>query len=96
MSRVVVTARAERDVRGLIRSRTLPADTPQRIWRVLEPLRMFPELGARLGGRFTEQRFVLGPWRWMIVIYELDPNADTVVILRVLDGRTSTSPLANR
>lgn len=96
MARVVVTARAERDVRELVRSRTLPVDTPRRIWRALEPLEMFPDLGAKLGGSFAGQRFVLGPWRWMIVIYELDADAHTVVILRVLDGRTSTSPLANR
>jgi hypothetical protein len=32
----------------------------------------------------------------MIVIYELDRAADTVVILRAVDGRTSVSPIANR
>ena len=38
----------------------------------------------------------LSPWRWMIVIYERDREADVVVILRVVDGRTSSSPTANR
>ena len=96
MARVVVTARAERDIRDLIRSHDLPPNSPERFRRVLEPLAAFPELGATVGGIFANQRFVLGRWRWMIVIYEIDEAADTVLILRVVDGRTSSSPLANR
>jgi plasmid stabilization system protein ParE len=83
-------------VRNLIRSRELPPDTPERLRRSLSPLGDFRELGAKLGGAFARQRFILGPWRWMIVVYELDREADVIVILRVVDGRTSSSPTANR
>jgi plasmid stabilization system protein ParE len=96
MARVVVTARAERDISMIIRSHGLPSDARDRLKRSLRPLEAFPELGAQLGAPFAGQRFLLGPWRWMIVIYELDPGADAVVVLRVIDGRTSTSPTAAR
>jgi plasmid stabilization system protein ParE len=56
----------------------------------------FPELGPAIGGGFGSRRFLVGPWRWLIVIYEVDATADTVVILRVVDGRTSNSPLGRR
>lgn len=95
MARVVVTARAERDIRELVRSRDLPTDTPDRIRRSLLPLADFPTLGTLIGGNFDSLRFLLGPWRWMIVIYEVQ-SADSVVILRVIDGRTGSSPLGNR
>jgi plasmid stabilization system protein ParE len=96
MARVVVTARAERDISGLITSHQLPSDARDRIRRSLQPLEAFPQLGAQLVGRFARQRFLLGPWRWMIVVYELDSSADVVIVLRVVDGRSSTSPTSTR
>jgi plasmid stabilization system protein ParE len=96
LARVVVTARAAQDIRDLIDSHRLPSDAPDRIRRSLRPLEAFPDLGGPLSGRFARQRFLLGPWRWMIVVYEVDRDADAVVILRVVDGRTSTSPTAGR
>lgn len=96
MARVVVTADAARDIRDLVRTHQLPADTKERIKRSFPALAVFPELGAPLGRSLVPGRFILGPWRWMIVVYDFDRTRDTVVILNVVDGRTSTSPTANR
>ena len=50
----------------------------------------------KLGGTFALRRFLLGPWRWMIVIYRFYPERDLVAILAIADGRTSTPPTAHR
>ncbi len=96
MARVVVTHAAARDLRELIRSHRLPRNTVERVKRSIRPLADFPELGAELGGVFAPRRFLLGPWRWMIVIYRFDPESDLVAILAIVDARTSTSPTAHR
>lgn len=96
MARVVVTQAAARDLRALIQTHRLPENTIERFGRSIRPLADFPELGAELGGAFAPWRFLLGPWRWMIVIYRFYPEPDLVAILAVVDGRTSTSPTAHR
>lgn len=96
MARVVVTHAAARDLHELIRTHRLPENTIERVKRAIRPLAEFPKLGAELGGAFAPRRFLLGPWRWMIVIYRFDPDSDLVAILAIVDGRTSTSPTAHR
>ncbi len=96
MARVVVTHAAERDLHDLIRTHRLPENTIERVKRSIRPLAEFPELGAELGGAFAPRRFLLGPWRWMIVIYRFYRESDVVAILAIVDGRTSTSPAAHR
>lgn len=36
-------------------------------------------------------RFLLGPWRWMLLVYEYDEAADRVVILTIHDARSSSA-----
>jgi plasmid stabilization system protein ParE len=96
MARVVVTHAAARDLRDLMRTHRLPQNTIERVKRSIRPLADFPELGAELGGALQPRRFLLGPWRWMSVIYMLYPESDLVAILAITDGRTSTSPTAHR
>ena len=96
MARVVVTHAAARDLRDLMRTHRLPDNTIERVKRSIRPLADFPELGAELGGAFAPRRFLLGPWRWMIVIYRFYAERDLVAILAIVDGRTSTSPTAHR
>ena len=96
MARVVVTDAAADDLRDLIRSHRLPRNTAERVRHSLRPLADFPELGPELGGSLAPRRFLLGPWRWMIVVYRFYPDRDLVAILAIVDGRTSTSPTANR
>ncbi len=96
MARVVVTHAAALDLRDLIRTHDLPENTSARVERSIRPLESFPELGAKLGGALTPRRFLLGPWRWMIVVYRFYPERDLVALLAIVDGRASTSPTANR
>lgn len=96
MARVVVTHAAGRDLRDLIRTHHLPENTTERVKHSLRQLADFPELGAELGGALTQRRFLLGPWRWMIIVYRFYPERDLVAILAIVDGRTSTSPTTNR
>jgi plasmid stabilization system protein ParE len=92
VARVVVTRSAARDLRDLIRTHRLPENTIERVRRSIRPLADFPELGAVLGGSLAPRRFLLGPWRWMIVVYRFYPERDLVAILAIVDGRTSATP----
>lgn len=96
MARVVVTAAAQADVERLIRTHSLPDDTGTRLLRSLRPLARFPRFGPELGGRFAGRRFILGPWRWMVVIYRWEESRDLVAVLAVVDARSGTSPTGER
>lgn len=73
----------------------LPDDTRDRVKRSLGALGRFPQLGVLLErGGWEGFRFVLGPWRWMVVVYDYDKDADRVVIATVQDGRSASSPRA--
>lgn len=78
----------------MIATHSLPADTRARVRRSLEPLARLPSLGAQLEGRWHSCRFVLGPWRWMLIVYTYDPTADVVMIATIQDGRTSIAAIA--
>src|SRR6202035_3037350 len=67
----------------------LPKNTKQRIKSAVRPLARFPRLGPELGGRWSGFRFVLGPWRWMLVVYVYFEDDDRVVIVTVQDARSS-------
>jgi plasmid stabilization system protein ParE len=89
VGRVVVTPTAATDLERLITTHSLPADTTARFKRSIAPLARFPLIGAPLHGRWTDYRFVLGPWRWMPVVYVYDETVDRVAIVTIQDGRTS-------
>jgi plasmid stabilization system protein ParE len=93
---VVVTPTARRNLDALIETLSLPRSTIDRFKASLEPLRPFPRLGAPLEGRWAAFRFVLGPWRWMIVVYRYDEVLDEVAIVTVRDARSARSPRAAR
>ena len=89
MARLSVTPAAADDLRRLILTHSLPPDTPDRLRRSLRPLAQFPLLGARLEGRWEGFRFLLGPWRWMIVVYVYDQAADEVAVVTIQDARSA-------
>ena len=92
MARVVVTPEAVAALDRLVLTHSLPADTKQRFRRSLGPLEAFRRLGRELeGGGYDGLRFVLGPWRWMVIIYEGDKANETVGVLTVQDARSSTA-----
>ncbi len=89
MAHVVITPTAAADLARMIRTHSLPVDTTTRFKRSVAALSRFPLLGAPLHGRWSDYRFVLGPWRWMIVVYVFEESADRVAIVTVQDARTA-------
>jgi hypothetical protein len=73
---VVVGPAAAADLAELILTHSLPQDTPERVPRVLARLETFPDMGQRLSGRWEGTRHVVGPWPWMLVVYEHHPELD--------------------
>jgi hypothetical protein len=96
MPRVELAASAVEDLRTLIRTHSLPADARARVVRSLRPLERFPLLGPQLGGRWEGFRFVLGPWRWMVLVYVVLGAEDRVVVVTIQDARASTAVTASR
>jgi plasmid stabilization system protein ParE len=91
VARVLVAPAASDDLARMIATHSLPADTPARVRRSIEPLGQFPLLGAPLAERWRDYRFILGPWRWMLIVYAYDPSTDIVAILTIQDGRASAA-----
>ena len=89
MARVELSVNAVEDLERLIRSHSLPEDTRQRLKRSLDALRRFPLIGPALDGRWSGFRFVLGPWRWMVVVYVFLEDEDRAVVVTIQDGRSS-------
>jgi plasmid stabilization system protein ParE len=92
VSTVVVAPTARRNLDELIETLSLPPSTRERVTSSLAPLRRFPRLGAALDGTWSGFRFVLGPWRWMIVVYSYDEALDRVAIVTIRDARSARSP----
>jgi plasmid stabilization system protein ParE len=96
VARVELSAAAAEDLDRLIYTHSLPADTKDRVRHRLRPLERFPLLGAALSGRWSGFRFVLGPWRWMVIVYVHLESEDRVVVVTIQDGRSSRSPASSR
>lgn len=92
MAQIRLAAAAVEDLRELILTHELPPDTPQRVARRLRALGRFPELGPALGGRWASTRYVLGPWSWLVIVYEYEQSTDTVIVLTMQDARRAASP----
>lgn len=90
-TQVEVARAAVEDLERLTAVLSLPRDTAERVRAAIEPLREFPRLGPELSGRWAGTRFALGPWRWMLVVYEYDEDADRVVVLTIQDSRASSA-----
>lgn len=86
--------RARRDVDAAIATLELPADCWSRIARALRVLETFPLAGPRLEGQLASNRYVIGPWPWMILVYRYEEKLDQVIVLAMADARSSVSPLA--
>lgn len=91
MATVLVAPSAAEHLRRLIRTHSLPGDTVTRVRRALAPLEEFPEIGAPLHGRWAHHRFVLGPWRWMLIVYRYDADIDRVAVVTIQDARASVA-----
>jgi plasmid stabilization system protein ParE len=89
VARVEVSRLAATDLDRLIRTHSLARNTKQRFRSAVRPLGRFPRLGPELGGRWSGFRFVLGPWRWMLVVYVFFEVEDRVVVVTIQDARSS-------
>jgi plasmid stabilization system protein ParE len=96
VARLELAAAAIDDLEQLIFTHSLSADTNARVRRSIEPLKQFPLMGGALGGRWESFRFVLGPWRWMVIVYVYLEEDDRVVVFTIQDGRSAASPTASR
>jgi plasmid stabilization system protein ParE len=96
MAHVELSETALEDLASLVRTHSLPADTFERVSRSLRPLEQFPRLGPELGGPWRPLRFLLGPWRWMIIVYAFLEDENRVVVVTVQDGRSSRSVTTTR
>jgi plasmid stabilization system protein ParE len=96
LARVELSEAAAEDLARLIATHSLPADTRERVRRSLRPLERFPRLGAELGGRWGGLRFLLGPWRWMILVYVYFEDEERVVVVTVEDGRSARASESRR
>jgi hypothetical protein len=93
--RVELAPAAVEDLADLIDSHKLPGDTWPRVVKSLRPLELFLLSGRALEAPWSGYRFVIGPWRWMLLVYEYIESQDRVVVVTVQDGRTSTSPTSS-
>jgi hypothetical protein len=89
--RVELARAAVEDLDVLIRTHSLPADTRARVARSLRALERFPHMGPALNGRWEAFRFILGPWRWLLLVYVFIEPENRVVIVTVQDARSSTA-----
>jgi hypothetical protein len=95
VAQVELAVAAVEDLDSLIRTHSLPADTRARVALSLRSLAQFPNIGPALSGRWQGFRFVLGPWRWLILVYVFIEAEDRVVVVTIQDVRSSTAAIAS-
>jgi hypothetical protein len=88
---VGLSPEAVEDLDRLIVTHSLPPDTKPRVRRSLGALERFPRVGRELEGRWTPFRLMLGPWRWLLIVYTYDEREDRVAVLSFQDARSSLS-----
>jgi hypothetical protein len=91
MASVELARAAVEDLDALIRTHSLPPDTRHRVARSLRPLERFPLMGPALSGRWEGFRFLLGPWRWLLLVYVYLEAEDRVVVVTIQDARSAAS-----
>src|SRR5580692_10901815 len=78
----------------MIVTHSLPPNSRERVRRSLRVLAQFPRIGRQLEGRWRPLRFILGPWRWMLIIYSYEEPDDVVLVVAFQDGRSSAAATA--
>ena len=92
MSEVRLSSDAvKKDLERMIITHSLPLDTRERVRRSLRQLEQFPRIGRQLEGRWKPLRFILGPWRWLLILYSYEEPDDLVLIVTFQDPRSSSA-----
>ena len=89
MARVELSSIAVEDLERLIITHSLPSNTKARVKHSLRVLERFPRIGRELDGRWSTYRFILGPWRWLLILYVYDQPRDLVSVVSIHDARSS-------
>ena len=89
MPRVGFSKQALLSLDRLIESRSLPPNTRSRVAAAVRHLSDFPRAGSPLPALDGLQglRVVVGPWDWMLVIYEWIEEDDLAAIIVIEDSR---------
>jgi plasmid stabilization system protein ParE len=95
LSEVRLSVNAVKDLDRMIITHSLPPDTRERVKRSLRPLEQFPRIGRQLEGRWKPLRFILGPWRWMLILYSYEEPDDLVLVVAFQDARSSAAATAS-
>jgi hypothetical protein len=91
VARAEIAHAANEDLDALIRHLSLPVDTRKRVSQALRPLAQFPLLGPPLTGRWSGFRFLLGPWRWLLLVCVYLEDEGRIVVVTMQDARSAKS-----
>jgi hypothetical protein len=91
LARVRLSAGAIEDLDRMIHTHSLPGDTRARVKRSLYVLERFPRIGRELEGRWKPFRLILGPWRWLLIVYAYDEGEDLVLVATIQDARSASA-----
>lgn len=91
MARVELSLAAVENLDRMIITHSLPIDTRARVKRSLGILEQFPLVGRQLEGRWQPLRLLIGPWRWLLLVYLYDERDDLIVVVTIQDARSSSA-----
>jgi plasmid stabilization system protein ParE len=94
LAEVRLSVDAVKELDRMIVTHSLPSDTRERVRRSLHVLEQFPRIGRQLEGRWRPLRFILGPWRWMLILYSYEELEDLVLVVAFHDARSSAAATA--
>jgi hypothetical protein len=95
LAEVRLSVDAINELDRMIVTHSLPPDTRERVRRSIRVLEQFPRIGGQLEGRWRSLRFILGPWRWMLIIYSYEEPEDLVPVVAFQDARSSAAATAS-
>jgi hypothetical protein len=75
----------------MIVTHSLPVDARERVQRSLRKLERFPSIGRQLDERWGSLHFIVGPWRWLLIVYVYEESADQVLVVTIQDARSSSA-----
>jgi hypothetical protein len=91
VTHVELNLAAVEDLDRMIVTHSLPSDTRKRVQRSLRVLEKFPLVGRQLEGQWQYLRFIIGPWRWLLLVYTHDEQRDVISVVSIEDARSSTA-----
>jgi plasmid stabilization system protein ParE len=91
MAHVELSRAATERLDRMIVTHSLPANTRARVQRSLRALERFPLIGRNLDERWGDMRFIVGPWRWLLIVYAYEEAGDWVLVVAIQDARSSTA-----